>query len=277
MGKQPGFYFFPGDWLKDPALRSCDIADRGSWIDLLCFMWESEERGKLVLNGRPMTIEEIANLLHVDCQTASKTIAKLIANGVASVEQNTGKIISRRLVREETDRQEKANRNKEIAVLRSEAGKKGASKRWQKEPSSSSLSSSESLNINKEALKKLPVDNSKSQELFKQRIVQAVASMSNGDGEKSKAIMTWVNGKRDQINGKLPDMEWLTQTVERLKIREGNGIRVQSYGKYLDTLYSKVRTDWLQGEAKRTREEGQTRNRQPSNPISIKEIIPKYE
>ena len=243
----------------------------------MCFMWESEERGKLVLNGRPMTIEEIANLLHVDCQTASKTIAKLIANGVASVEQNTGKIISRRLVREETDRQEKANRNKEIAVLRSEAGKKGASKRWQKEPSSSSLSSSESLNINKEALKKLPVDNSKSQELFKQRIVQAVTSMSNGDSEKSKAIMTWVNGKRDQINGKLPDMEWLTQTVERLKIREGNGIRVQSYGKYLDTLYSKVRTDWLQGEAKRTREEGQTRNRQPSNPISIKEIIPKYE
>jgi len=99
--------------------------------------------------------------------------------------------------------------------------------------------------------------------------------MSNGDGEKSKAIMVWVDGKRNQIKDKLPDMEWLTQTIERLKTRESNGIQVQAYGKYLDTLYSKVRTDWLQGEAKRITQDGQVRNRTSSNPIPTKEILPK--
>lgn len=106
-----------------------------------------------------------------------------------------------------------------------------------------------------EALKSPPVDNSKIKETVKNRIVQAVASMSNGNAEKSKSIMVWVNLKRNQIDDAFPGIEWVAQAIDRLKVREGNGIQIQSYGRYLDTLYEKVRTEWLQAESQRHKAE----------------------
>ncbi len=49
--KLPAFQFYPGDWLKDPAVRSLPLEARGLWIDLLCIMHESDRRGYLELNG----------------------------------------------------------------------------------------------------------------------------------------------------------------------------------------------------------------------------------
>jgi hypothetical protein len=46
-GKAPAFQFYVRDWLSDPELQSCPASTRGIWINCLCFMWESQGRGKL--------------------------------------------------------------------------------------------------------------------------------------------------------------------------------------------------------------------------------------
>lgn len=47
MGKAPAFQFYVRDWLSDPQLRLCCPSTKGIWMDLLCFMWESKNRGCL--------------------------------------------------------------------------------------------------------------------------------------------------------------------------------------------------------------------------------------
>jgi len=97
--KLPALMLYGGDWFKDMNLQSCPLEVRGAWFELLLFMNEAEERGKLVIGGKKMTSKDIANVLKVSEQTASKTIRVLLAKRVASVEQKTGKIYSRRIVR----------------------------------------------------------------------------------------------------------------------------------------------------------------------------------
>jgi hypothetical protein len=46
-GKAPAFQFYVKDWLSAPDLRMCSCSTRGIWIDLLCFMWESRDRGEV--------------------------------------------------------------------------------------------------------------------------------------------------------------------------------------------------------------------------------------
>ena len=47
MAKAPAFQFYVRDWLSDPLLRQATPLSRGVWIDVLCFMWEADQRGKL--------------------------------------------------------------------------------------------------------------------------------------------------------------------------------------------------------------------------------------
>lgn len=46
-GKAPAFQFYVKDWLTDPQLRMASTSTRGIWIDLLCYMWEAEDRGQV--------------------------------------------------------------------------------------------------------------------------------------------------------------------------------------------------------------------------------------
>jgi hypothetical protein len=56
--KRPAMLFYPGDWLKDPAVRRLSLTSRAIWFDLLCFMFEGEERGSIT--GTP---KELARLV----------------------------------------------------------------------------------------------------------------------------------------------------------------------------------------------------------------------
>lgn len=112
--KMPAFQFYPGDWRKDPGVQALDYHDRGVWLEILCLMHESSERGVLLLNGRPMPDEAIARVLGLDNQNLSKTLTKLEAYGVASRRQSDGALYSRRMVKDE-----------KIRSVRQEAGKKG--------------------------------------------------------------------------------------------------------------------------------------------------------
>ena len=41
--------FYVGDWLRCPELRVLPPDVRGLWMDMLCYMWESVERGVMVM------------------------------------------------------------------------------------------------------------------------------------------------------------------------------------------------------------------------------------
>lgn len=112
--KLPAFQLYPGDWRKDPGVQALDFEYRGVWFELLLLMHESDQRGKLLLNGKAMPDEAIARLLGLDKQKFSKIKSTLLDYGVASICEETGALINRRMVRDE-----------EIRQKRREAGKKG--------------------------------------------------------------------------------------------------------------------------------------------------------
>lgn len=115
--------------------------DQGIWFVLLLHMHGSAQRGKLRLNDRPMTIEEISELLKLNQAKVEQTVSKLLSKGVASMEPD-GTIINRRMVRDD-----------KIRNLRTEAGRAGgkqtasklqANRKQKSTPSVSSSSSSSS-------------------------------------------------------------------------------------------------------------------------------------
>lgn len=113
--KRPAFQFYPADWRKDVELRSCSIAARGLWIDMMCLAHECEPYGHLTVNGKPMTPAKIAGQVGVSEAMAKKLIAELLENGVVRTTDD-GVLYSARMVRDE------ALRN-----ARAEGGKSGAS------------------------------------------------------------------------------------------------------------------------------------------------------
>lgn len=119
--KRPAFQFYPGDWRKDVQLRSCSIAARGLWVDLMCVMHDCEPYGHLVLNGRPMTHAQISGQIGLPPAQVKKLLQELIENGVARL-TDEGVIFSKRMVHDEQVRNARAAGGKDGA----EHGQKGA-------------------------------------------------------------------------------------------------------------------------------------------------------
>jgi hypothetical protein len=109
-GKSPGFWFFTGDWLKDPELRFCSIFARGLLVDLLCILFEANERGYA---SKPDGTPAISGGAE---QEKLAALAELEQSGVLS-RDNRGVLFSRRLAR-----------LNELSKNRSKAGSKGGSK-----------------------------------------------------------------------------------------------------------------------------------------------------
>lgn len=106
--------FYPNDWLAEPSIRSCSLAARGLWIDMLSLMHLSPRRGYLLaVNGKPHTHEQIARLTGCSSDDVSLLLAELQSSGCFSCTSD-GTIYSRRMVRDE-----------EIRQVRSDAGRKG--------------------------------------------------------------------------------------------------------------------------------------------------------
>lgn len=103
--KRPAFQFYPGDWMKDPSLRSCSAAARGLWIDIICLMFESPTRGHLLQSsGTLVTPDQLARITGETPRHTRALLAELEAAGVYSVTDN-GVMFSRRMVRDEAFRQ----------------------------------------------------------------------------------------------------------------------------------------------------------------------------
>lgn len=118
MAKSPGFWFFTGDWLKDPELRFCSIFARGLLVDLLCILFEANERGYASKpNGEPRSDEEIVDAVSGGSREQKlQALRELEASGALS-RDNRGVLFSRRLAR-----------LAEINQTRKQSGSKGGSK-----------------------------------------------------------------------------------------------------------------------------------------------------
>jgi hypothetical protein len=99
MSKKPSFQFYPGDWMKDPELRSISVAARGLWIDMLCLMFESRERGFLLINGKAPSEVQLARMVGCTGEELSHCLSELKDAGVLSL-NGTHVMFSRRMVRD---------------------------------------------------------------------------------------------------------------------------------------------------------------------------------
>ena len=102
-GKAPAFQFYVKDWLSDPQLRMTSVATRGIWIDLLCFMWMSRDKGELCL-----TNDEI---MKITGATAAEVDAFMVATtnhpfcDISVTNNGMSHICNRRMKRDEKYRE----------------------------------------------------------------------------------------------------------------------------------------------------------------------------
>ena len=105
--------FYPSDWWADPALRSCTIAARGLWVEMLCLMHEASPYGSLLINGARIDKKRLASLAGITEKECTALLLELEGFGVFSRDDD-GTIYSRRMRRDEAK-----------AIKDKENGKKG--------------------------------------------------------------------------------------------------------------------------------------------------------
>ena len=115
----PALLFYVGDWRRDIGVQSLSYYHRGIWLELLMHMHCSEDRGRLVLNGKPMTNPHLARLLGLSERESADAISVLLDAGVPSRDES-GALFCRRMVKDE-----------QIRKVRSAAGQRGGSSKSQ--------------------------------------------------------------------------------------------------------------------------------------------------
>lgn len=124
MARQPAFMFYPADWLTDANLRTLSHEARGVWIDTLCYMHKSERYGQLIIGGKPLSVEEWANL----CKADARCLQDLLSAGVARMSKRRRIIFSARMVR---DQRARRRNNRYVVKHRSLTGKRRDARRLQ--------------------------------------------------------------------------------------------------------------------------------------------------
>jgi uncharacterized phage protein (TIGR02220 family) len=122
MGKAPAFQFYVRDWLSDPQLRLASPSTRGIWIDLLCFMWEAPERGKITT-----TKEKLGRMVGAengDLEQFFDDVEELSFCDIVTHDNNKITLCNRRMSRDEKNKinnklrqqryRERHNSNKKI-------------------------------------------------------------------------------------------------------------------------------------------------------------------
>lgn len=113
MTKLPAFQFYPGDWLKDPELRSCSPAARAAWIDFLCYLFLGPTRYSFLQAQFSAAIRCAAKLLHV----RTEVVQELIDKRVCKQSKRRGILFSARLLRDERERR-RAKRRQRLSRAR---------------------------------------------------------------------------------------------------------------------------------------------------------------
>jgi hypothetical protein len=111
--KRPAFQFYPSDWLRDTALRTCSTGARGLWIDMICFMHQGTPYGHLKVGDKVIHAENLARMVGETFDQVKGWLDELAEAKVFDLTDD-GVICSRRMIRDE-----------EVRNARAEGGKKG--------------------------------------------------------------------------------------------------------------------------------------------------------
>jgi hypothetical protein len=109
--KRPAFQFYPSDWLRDTALRSCSTGARGLWIDMICYMHEGNPYGHLKVGDKVILPANLARMVGETLEVVEGWLEELRHAGVYDTADD-GSIYSRRMIRDENLRQIRANGGK---------------------------------------------------------------------------------------------------------------------------------------------------------------------
>ena len=109
--KRPAFQFYPSDWLRDTALRSCSTGARGLWIDMICYMHEGNPYGHLKVADKVILPANLARMVGETLEVVEGWLEELRHAGVYDTAED-GSIYSRRMIRDENLRQIRANGGK---------------------------------------------------------------------------------------------------------------------------------------------------------------------
>lgn len=110
--KRPSFQFYPGDWLKDAALRMVSVGARGLWVDMICYMHQGSPYGHLKVNSKVVTEIQLARMVGGELGEVKSWLNELYEAGVYSLADD-GAMFSRRMVKDEELREVRAAGGKE--------------------------------------------------------------------------------------------------------------------------------------------------------------------
>lgn len=99
MAKMEWMKFWPKHWRNDIELRSCSLAARGLWIEMIAIMHQAEPYGHLLIAGRSVTEAQLAGLVGASTEEIGALLMELQAVGVFS-RTRTGVIYSRKMTRD---------------------------------------------------------------------------------------------------------------------------------------------------------------------------------
>ena len=108
--KRPSFQFYPSDWLRDTALRSCSTGARGLWMDMICFMHEGNPYGYLKVGDKVIHAANLARMVGEPLEVVEGWLDELRVAAVFDVDD--GVICSRRMIRDEELRQKRSEGGK---------------------------------------------------------------------------------------------------------------------------------------------------------------------
>jgi hypothetical protein len=75
--KRPSFQFYPSDWLRDTALRTCSTGARGLWMDMICFMHEGNPYGYLKVGNKVILSKDLARMVGEDLRLVEEWLDEL--------------------------------------------------------------------------------------------------------------------------------------------------------------------------------------------------------
>lgn len=105
--KRPSFQFYPSDWLRDTALRSCSTGARGLWMDMICFMHEGSPYGHLKVGDKVILAFNLSRMVGETLDVVEGWLEELSTAGVYET-TDEGVIYSKRMIRDENLRQIRA-------------------------------------------------------------------------------------------------------------------------------------------------------------------------
>ena len=161
--KRPSFQFYPADWLRDTALRSCSIGARGLWMDMICFMHEGSPYGHLKVGNKVILASNLCGMVGSTLSDVEGWLSELNQAGVYDTAED-GSMFSRRMIKDEN-----------LRNMRAAGGKLGGNPALKdrdkvnlkdKQNPTPSSSSSPSTSLIKEPKGSSPVNRTPSQQLL---------------------------------------------------------------------------------------------------------------